>query len=287
MLKKIASAPRLQGSAAFLFAGPGPRVMLAPDDGGGSGGGDGGSAGGDGGGGGSAPPVPGDNSSPGEGGGEPSLLGQALAPKGGAGADANPPPGSKDDGTKQTGDKDVGDKAKPAEGEAKTEPPADEAPKDIDGNELPDAYEFKMPDGFTADQALLDLATPVLKEHRLSPSQAQAVVDLYAQVTKDSVTKHMDTVNGWKTAAKADKAFNEDGGWDKNLGLAHKGFQAFGNEEALQILDTYGLGDHPAFLRMFRDIGKAVGETGTIGGDAATGQRSTADIMFPSMRKSN
>lgn len=275
----------LGGSAAFLFAGLGPRVMLAPDDGGGSGGGDG-QGGGDGGaadgGGGAAP-------SAGEGGAdaaaEPSLLGQALAPKDGTGADGNPPPGAEDDGKKQTGDKELGDKAEPKKDEAEAK--ADDAPKDIDGNPLPDAYEFKMPDGFTADQALLDLATPVLKEHRLSPSQAQAVVDLYAQVTKDSVQKHMDTVNGWKTAARADKAFNEDGGWDKNLGLAHKGFQAFGNEEALQILDTYGLGDHPAFLRMFRDIGKAVGETGTIGGDAATGQRSTADILYPSMRKTN
>ncbi len=269
----------LGGSAAFLLAGLGPRVMLAPDDGGGSGGSDGGQGGGDGGAadGGDGAAAGGDGGKDG-GAVEPSLLASGATKPAGTGADADAPPGSKDGEEKSTGDKDLGDKAKPKEGEA--EPPKDEAPKDIDGNALPEQYEFKMPDGFTADQALLDLATPVLKEHRLSPSQAQAVVDLYAQVTKDQVTKHMDTVKGWRDRTKADKAFNEDGGYDKNLGLAHKGFQAFGNEEALQVIDAYGLGDHPAILRMFRDIGKAVGETGTIGGDAAQGQRSTADIFY-------
>lgn len=282
----------LGGSAALLFAGLGPRVMLAPDDGGGSGGGDAGSGGGDGGGaGGGATGAGGAAGAGGDAGGgtgggggeEPSLLGQALAPKDGTGADGDAPSGSKDDGQKQTGDKELGDKAEQKKDEAEAK--ADEPPRDIDGNPLPDAYEFKMPDGFTADQALLDMATPIFKEHRLSPAQAQAVVDMYAQVTKDQVTKHMDTVKGWRDRTKADKAFNEDGGYDKNLGLAHKGFQAFGNEEALQVIDAYGLGDHPAILRMFRDIGKAVSETGTIGGDAAQGQRSTADILFPSMRK--
>lgn len=279
---------RLLGrSAAFLFAGLGPRVMLAPDDGSGGGGGNAG-AGGDSGGG--AGGVQGAGAA---GGGEPaaqgvaagdggstSLLGSAPKPDG-TKPDADAPAGSKPAGDRDTGEKVLGEDGKPKEGEGDL--PADDVPKDIDGNALPEAYEFKMPDGFTADQAMMDLATPVFKEHRLSPGQAQAVADLYAKVTRDQVEKHMATVNGWKERAKTDKAFNEDGGYDKNLGLAHKGFHAYGNEELLQVFDTYGLGDHPAVLRMFRDIGKAVSETGTIGGDAATGQRSTADILYPSM----
>ncbi len=269
----------LGGSAAFLFAGLGPRVMLAPDDGSGGGGdagsgtADGGNAGGDAGGQGDGKSGASDVAP------EPSLLGSA--PKPGTDADANASAGAKPSGDRDTGEKVLGEDGKPKEGEAA--PPADDAPKDIDGKPLPESYEFKMPDGFTADQAMMDLATPVFKEHRLSPGQAQAVADLYAKVTRDQVEKHMATVNGWRERAKTDKAFNEDGGYDKNLGLAHKGFQAYGNEELLQVFDTYGLGDHPAVLRMFRDIGKAVSETGTIGGDAATGQRSTADILYPSM----
>jgi len=281
----------------------GPRIMLAPDEGGGTGGGgDGGSGGG-----GEAPGGATGAGSGDTGGGtaansaKPSTDGKepksALA--GAIEAAAAKPEG--EGGKSPAGNDKVegADKVKPGdptgekkEGDGGKEKTADEiaaeaaAPKDIDGNPIGDRYEVKMPDGVEMDAGLMEIATPIFKEAKLSPAQAQAVTDLYVKTQEQAISKHVETVNGWLKESQKDK---EIGGkdYEKNLGHAARAFQAFGNERGMQIIDTYGLGNNPDILRIFVRMGKALGEGSTVLPGAEHGSVSDAQVLYPSMTAKN
>lgn len=272
--------PNRGGSiATILSAGIGPRIYLAPPDEGGGGDAGGAGAGGDGAGG-AAGAGNGTGGADGAGGtagdgAQPSALAGALA----AAAEGAAKPGepAADDGKVEGKDK-----VKPAEGEA--EKPADDgAPKDVDGNALPEKYEIKMADGVEMDAKLMEVAEPLFREHKMSPAQAQAMTDLYTKVQGEAIAKHSEMVNGWLNEAKADP---EIGGakFEENLAMASKGFQAFGDERAMQILDTYGLGNNPNILRLFTRIGKAMGEGSTILPGSGTGRVSDAQALYPNMK---
>lgn len=270
----------------------GPRILLAPDDGGGNGGAGGGDGGGDAGGagagaGGGDGGVDGARDGAGGGAGaagggaaadagdkpagDKSLLAEALAGKDGAEAGAEPPAGD-------------GDKPDGGEGGKGADAASDAGPKDVDGNPLPETYDIKMPDGFKMDEGLLAAAAPIFKEHRLSPAQAQAVADIYMQQQTKGIEAHTEMVATWAKEARADK---EIGGakFAENMGYARKAFEAFGTERVSQVLDTWGLGNNPEFLRMFVRIGKAISEGGTVLGGDGGGRVSAARDMYPSMNK--
>ena len=181
-----------------------------------------------------------------------------------------------------------GDPAKPAgEGEPKKEgEPAteDTGPKDVDGKPIPETYDIKMPDGISMDKDLLAEVTPLFRDARLSPAQAQVVADAYMANQTKAIEAHNTQVKAWAAEAKADKEF---GGakFAENMGAARKAFTEFGSERALQIFDTYGLGNNPEVLRMFVRIGKAMGEGGTILGGDGGGRVSAARDMYPDMYK--
>jgi len=271
--------PNRGGSiAAILSAGIGPRIYLAPPDEGGGGDAGAAGAGGDGAGGaagaGDGAGGTADAGGAAGDGAQPSALAGALATSAEGAAKAAEP--AADDGKVEGKDK-----VKPAGEEP---PPADDAtPKDVDGNALPEKYEIKMADGVEMDAKLMEVAEPLFREHKMSPAQAQAMTDLYTRVTGEAIAKHSEMVNGWLNEAKADP---EIGGakFEENLAMASKGFQAFGDERAMQILDTYGLGNNPNILRLFTRIGKAMGEGATILPGSGTGRVSDAQALYPNMK---
>jgi hypothetical protein len=179
-----------------------------------------------------------------------------------------------------------GEEKPAAEGKDKPdEAPADDTPKDIDGKPIPEAYELKMPDGVEMDADLLAVATPMLREAKLSPAQAQVVADLYMKTQTDAIQKHQDTMAGWLKEAKADDEIGKRD-WDKNLAHAHRAFKTFGTDEAMTLFDNYGLGNHPEILRIFVRMGKAIGEGGTVLPGEAGQRVSDAKVMYPEMYKS-
>jgi len=139
-----------------------------------------------------------------------------------------------------------------------------------------------MPDGVEMDAELMAEVTPLFREAKLSPAQAQVVADAYMKQQTKALEAHSKQTAAWANEARADK---EIGGKDFNANMAHanKAFQAFASERALQIFDTYGLGNNPEVLRMFVRIGKAIGEGGTILGGSGGDRVSAARDMYPSM----
>lgn len=252
-------------SASIFSALVGPRPVMAPEDG--SGGGSGEAAGG----------------------GEPAA--GAEAP------DADKP--AADEAPSALAGYKAEGEAKPAEGEtapdaeAKPEgetdkpadPPADDnTPKDIDGKPVPESYELKMPDGIEMDAALLAEVTPMFREAKLSPAQAQVVADAYMKTQTDAIQKFQEQTQQWLKDAKADDEIGK-ADYDKNLSHAHRAFKAFGNDKAMQLFDSYGLGNHPEILRIFVRMGKAIGEGGTVLSGEASQRVSDGQALYPNMYK--
>lgn len=237
------------------------RFMRAPDHGedGGSGGdgGDSGAGADAGAGGGSDAQQPSDAGDGGDDDG--SLLGSARTDAGTGDGD-------------QGGDKDKPDAGAGKDGEDKTDGP-------------PEAYDLKLTtkgdDGndvdVEIDTALLEQATPVLKDIGLTNEQANKLTQLvpsiqqrvYEQQSEEFAALRAD----WAKEVQADK---EIGGnkWPETENLCAKALDSLGFPSEMKkidgkdvetnpfrmLLNTSGVGNHPEFIRAFRRIGERVAE---------------------------
>lgn len=220
-----------------------------------------------------------------------SLLGGATDPgAGGAGKDG--------DGEVQDGD---GDKSADGDG---ADADADKSKDDPD-NQIPEAYSLepiKVGEGDAAqtveiDTKLLTDVTPLLKEAgvtqgnlaKLAPAVIKVQEQLYASLNDDHAAMKAD----WEKTARADKDIGGNK-MDETLALAARALDSFGaksvkdkdgNEtnEFRALLNDTGLGNHPVLLKMFREIGKLVGEDGDlIRPDVSpAGKQDRLEILYP------
>jgi hypothetical protein len=186
------------------------------------------------------------------------------------------------------------DPAKPADPAAK--PTVDPAKPVVTG--APEKYEFKFAPDVVVDTAALEAFTPVLKGLNLTQDQAQQLVDIYAAQTQAQSTafgaklqdpafaveqaglmlaNHRDT---WASAIKADKDIG-GANFDANVQTAQRALARFGSPELKGLLETTGLGNHPALVRAFVQIGKQIREDtpdyGSLNGGA---RKSNAEVFY-------
>ncbi len=158
--------------------------------------------------------------------------------------------------------------AKPAEGEGKQG--ADEV-----------TYEFTAPEGVTLDKASTDEFVAIAKELKLPKEAAQKVVDIAVKREQALINTRNTMVNDWAEQVKADK----DLGGDKlqeTLATASKAI-ALGPPELKELLNTSGIGNHPAVVKWAYAIGKALSEDRFVSGKAGEQPTSTASRLFPNM----
>jgi hypothetical protein len=154
-----------------------------------------------------------------------------------------------------------------------------------------------MPEGVTVDAKALESFSPVLKGLNLSQDQAQQLVTAYATQMQTQATDFakqlQDPVfatqqaglmlNGhrdaWATAVKAD---TEIGGanFDANVQTAQRAVARFGTPELKALLETTGLGNHPALVKMFVAVGKQIREDNPTYGTGGTARKSNAEIFY-------
>lgn len=170
---------------------------------------------------------------------------------------------------------DAADPAKVAEAAAKAE-------ADKNAAKVPEAYEFKAPEGMVLDPAQVEAFTPVAKELGLTNDQAQKLVDLQVAATTASAKRWTDQVTAWGEEAKADPEFGKQN-FGKSTAAVAKALDKFGSPEARKALDDSGMGNHPALLKLFRAVGLAMGEDGFATGNSGGGgtPRTAAEILFP------
>lgn len=149
----------------------------------------------------------------------------------------------------------------PVEPAKPSEPAKPEEPKAPTG--APEKYEFKLPEGHTLDQGLLDKATPVFKELNLTQEQAQKLVDIQAgwaktigETAANNVAKMREE---WRDSVKADPVIGPKMETVKaDIGKAIGQLPPEVQTAFRDAMDFTGAGDHPAFVRAFWELSKRV-----------------------------
>jgi len=144
------------------------------------------------------------------------------------------------------------------QGAPEAKAPAEEKPA---GQE----YSLQMPEGIQLDRDLLNAAAPVMREAGISVDQANKLVPLVTQVQERFQQSQLDQLlvvqADWARETKSDPQL---GG--KNLPetvrLVGRALEAGGaaakNHEVRELLNESGLGNHPAFVRLFRNLGAEI-----------------------------
>lgn len=199
------------------------------------------------------------------------------------------PPAPAADPAKPEGDKPQhgaeGDKPqddKPADGDKPADKPDDKEQKP---EGAPEKYEFKPAEGQELDTAALEQFEPIARELNLTNEQAQKMVDLYGtkimpMVQKQQAEAWQKTTEQWAADVKADKEI----GGDKltaNLSAAQRALEQFGDPELKEYLDSTGLGNHPALVKAFIKVGKAMSEDKVVTGGHESGGSDLISAFYP------
>ncbi|WQY99898.1 peptidase [Salmonella phage VB_ST_SPNIS2] len=178
------------------------------------------------------------------------------------------------------GDKPQDDK--PADGDK----PADKSDdKEQKPEGAPEKYEFKPAEGQELDTSALEQFEPIARELNLTNEQAQKMVDLYGSkimpmVQQQQVEAWQKTTEQWAADVKADKEI----GGDKltaNLSAAQRALEQFGDPELKEYLDSTGLGNHPALVKAFIKVGKAMSEDKVVTGGHESGGSDLISAFYP------
>lgn len=149
----------------------------------------------------------------------------------------------------------------------------------------PDEYaDFQVPDGVTVDAGIAGDFKTLAKELNLPQDAAQKVFDLGIAMSQKWADGHSqaltDMREGWVDAVKADP---ELGGskLNENVAAAQKAIATFGSDELKELLDTSGLGNHPAIFRFAAAVGKGLGEDDIVTGGHSGAQPRDSRQFYP------
>lgn len=145
---------------------------------------------------------------------------------------------------------------------------------------------FTMPEGVEMDAALVEKASGVFKGLNLSQEQAQQLVDLQAATVKEQTDQIQEgfkaQVAQWKDETL--KAFGPKA--KEELGYVAKAVERFGTPDLRTLFNQTGIGNHKAVNLFLAKIGRAISEEKPADGTRAGGaEKSTAELMYPSMTK--
>lgn len=177
------------------------------------------------------------------------------------------------------GDKPQDDK--PADGEKPADKPEDKEQKP---EGAPEKYEFKAGEGVELDTEALKDFEPVARDLNLTNEQAQKLVDAYPKILAGVQQRQAEAwqkqTEGWAETVKADKEI----GGDKltaNLSAAQRALEQFGDPELKEYLDSTGLGNHPAIVKAFIKVGKAMSEDKVVTGGHESGGSDLISAFYP------
>lgn len=173
--------------------------------------------------------------------------------------------------------------------EKPVEPVKEEPAKPAEPPAAPEKYELKLPDGSKLDAAAVEKVSSFAKENKLSNDQAQAIlnresdaVSSFSEAQQNALKERREV---WKNESMNDKEIGGDN-FPKNVELAHRALKHFGGDDLLQELEVTGYGNHPAVVRAFARIGKAMSEDKLVTAPGQVGnKKSLAETFYPNQTK--
>lgn len=184
----------------------------------------------------------------------------------------------------------------PAPGTPPDGTPPEAKPPEAPPPRAPAKYDFsqaKLPDGTKLDEAILAKLEPKFREAdlpqeavvKLIEAHAAALAEEHPKIEADIKAKNDADLTQWfdeqNAANKA--AMRKEWGlqYDANTAIAQRGVAKFLSPEAKQLLADYGLGDHPAIVKAFLEIGKMVAEDpGQKPGEPPGSQKDSAARLY-------
>lgn len=158
--------------------------------------------------------------------------------------------------------------AAPAADAAKTpeqiQQDADAAAKLKAETSAPEAYEdFKLPEGMEMDQEVLGEFKTLAKELNIPQAKAQQLIDFQTQLANKQAEQYQAAVTkqaqDWAAEIKNDPDVGGEN-YDKSVESAIKVIQSFGDPALTELLNTSGLGNHPALFKFCHRISAAISE---------------------------
>ena len=186
-----------------------------------------------------------------------------------------------------------------AEGDGAEKPEKEQGDEKEDGEEpegAPEKYEsFTLPEGLEADADKAAKFEELARKNNLSQEAAQDFVDQAAQLVQDTADKFaagqrqmwLDKLADWHKEIKADPDFTGDK-LQPSLGMVVSAIDEFAAspEDAQALKDTVGISNHPAFLRMMRNIKASVSSDTAEGGGSGGSEPSSEELLrkrYPTM----
>lgn len=125
--------------------------------------------------------------------------------------------------------------------------------------EAPDKYEIKLPDGYQADPALLEVARKAAFGMGADPAKAQSLVDGYIEYEKSALAAKVAKTNSENAAAEAQLKQTYGEGFNKFVADGQRAIAALGlSAEDLAFFDQHGKG--AVVMKLAAAIGKGMGE---------------------------
>lgn len=137
---------------------------------------------------------------------------------------------------------------------------SDAEPKPSTPDVVDDKTEFTIPDGMKIDEKRMASFKSVAKELGLTKEQAQKLVDMDAQNIQNADNAFREMQKKWKEETMKELGENAE----QKLGEAAAAFKRFGDEEFVKLLKDSGLENHPAMVRVFRNIGSKLAVDTTV-----------------------
>jgi hypothetical protein len=146
--------------------------------------------------------------------------------------------------------------------------------------EAPAEYTFTAPEGVELDAEQTAQFTAIAKELKLPAEAAQKIVDLATKAEVARVAAFTATVQGWAAEVKADPVLGGDK-LEASLAVAKRAID-LGPPELKTLLQTTGLGNHPAVVKWAHTVGKALSPDKFVqGGSAPAGNKSAEHVLYP------
>ena len=184
-----------------------------------------------------------------------------------------------------------------AEGEGTKPLLSDDEGDGASAEAVPEKYDFKAPEDFEVTEEVqreLDVFSDAAKTAGLKQEQYQQLVEWQIKQGRDAAVNaegaYQERIEGWGQSAKADEEFGGANLKD-NLLVANQAIEKFSTPELKAILgkpsasnpNGLGIGNHPEVVRLFYRIGKAIGDSDLITGEASIGEGDQLERMYPSM----
>ena len=179
-----------------------------------------------------------------------------------------------------------GDEGKPKENEEGKNEDVKDGEDDKPAELKAEDYKFVLPDGAEPDPAQAEAFTAFAIEHKVPPELAQKLVDYHAAQMSAQVKAWTDQVNAWGEATRNDPEY---GGaeYEQNMGVANRALAEFGGPKLGEAARLYGWGNHPEFVRMMVNVGKALGAPSTEKGGGQGNMGTSiplAQALYPDMK---